>query len=277
MTKTELITGEAARPLSARRHRLVRHTDIPHPWGCTISPFLDETWRLVPVADWVSGFESMCINGIECGEGGWPQRGDLPDLERNLDVLMWHLKRLGRDRVIVSHELKLVPDIVAEDRSQYCVCPADAKAVHEACVELAGFGFRSASGQHSIEKFILFDEHEDWSAVDSEGERHFLGGTPEFIEGYCETAGGEEFVRAWFYWWDIIGPITTDWEPFPPSPGQKAIYDLVGWPIAPYADLKDGDIDWAPTFGDRIKSCGPRTWEGEITPPGQHIDSNNTD
>lgn len=238
------------------QRRLFGDLNEPHHWDSSKSPFVLETWNHLAVSDEIIGSNGNCSDS-----GGWPLREGLKDIESYHDPLFWHLRNLGRDEIILSINWRFWPQATESNGPNlYCRCPLDAGAIYDACNALE---LDELTKIHTtmLFKVMAFDTHEDWALYDTWEEAHLLGGTPEFIDAYYRAAGGEEFVRAWFYQWDIMGPITWDWDRPPPKEWQSKFYDFLGWPPAPYLKGRTGsspDIDWSLTFDDRIKSTGPR-------------------
>lgn len=254
-----LLCGDEAKRWLEVQQRLLGPEPKYHAWDSPVSPFCNPAWKLAAVASDV--YRSEADGPTEMG---WPCRDGLADIKSYHDPLFWHLSNLGRDELILSMNWKPWTEAASPNGpALYCRCCLDAAAISDACdamdAELSKIGPITA-----FSKVMAFDAHEDWAICDTEEEAHLLGGTPEFINGYFKAAGGEDYVRAWFYHWDMIGPITLDWDPQPPSKLQTTFYKLIGWPPAPYpkgGKFIGDDVDWTPAFGDRIKSTGPRTYE----------------
>lgn len=255
MTAYTLISGDEAKLLVDIQRRILGVDPEPLDWSKIKSPFCADDWKILAV----SGHFHDSTDTGQTG-GGWPRRDGMDDIDSYLDPLFWHLRAMGRDHVIVSMNWEPWPQVFdPHGPALYCRCPLDADVIYDACYALSD-ELRKIGAFTTMCKVMAFDTHGDWATADTEEEAHLLGGTPEFIDGYCQAAGGEDYVRAWFYHWDIKGPITYFWNPPPPAEWQKKFYDFLGWPPAPYLKGRTGsspDIDWSLTFGDRIKSCGP--------------------
>jgi len=238
------------------RNRLIKPGCCAPHVSATAFPFSDPTWKSVLVAE-----NFLCAKCEVDGPsyGGWPRRDGLPEIETYFDPLIWCLQKRGSDGIVFSDAWK--PRLPQADPTfaSYCHCPLDVRSISEVAAYFDPSKRPPKKGK-DICGTMAFDASGEWAAADCGllEQYHVLGGTPEFVEQYCETAGGEEYVRAWFYHWDIW--TYTDWQDDgTPHSWQKKFYDLVGWPypIYPKEAYGDSDIDWTPTFGDKIKSCGP--------------------
>lgn len=134
----------------------------------------------------------------------------------------------------------------------YARCAANVSAINH-----LAFFFEEESRKikslysYDLPSLTAFDDTQEWMVADAQEEAHVLGGTTEFIHQYYEAAGGEEYVRAWYYHSEIGHLKEID---------HKVLYDMAGWPHPVYPDGKHlfgDDIDWAPMFGARIRSWGP--------------------
>lgn len=221
------------------------------------SPFAEPDWKIVPVAGRI-----YCEKVEGPDSAGWPVRDGLPDIETYLDPLIWCLRKRSCREIVIYTNSRFQPLNPAKKIPQlFCRCEPEIESIKEACEYLHVERDGRELTTH-IEEFMAFDESGEWAMIDNIEDFHFLGGTPEFMARYFEAAGGEDYVRAWFYHWDIVGPISYENQDGQPRAYQKTLYDLVGWPYPPYpvGGLFDGDdLDWSPVFGDRIKSGGPGT------------------
>lgn len=199
-------------------------------------------------------------------EPTWPVKKCAPMIRSHFEPLLWGLKNLGRDRLILSNcvdpgEIDL-PDSVPA----YCSVPLDIEAFHDACMFLQseeamrGPDGRFVDGLAIIEDMMCtFDSSEDWFIVAGYEAGKLLVGTPEVVDAYCEAAGGEDIVRAYYYHWEMVIPTTWIVKTGKPSEYFARLYDLVGWPYPIYpksAEFSRYGIDWSLMFGDRITSYG---------------------
>ena len=211
--------------------------------------FLDPSWKCVPVAENIYAATTYCMGP---DQGGWPDRGDLPHIQGYLDPLLWCLRDRGCPEVFISNgwfpDGKQRPNT---DETRSCRATPDPQSIGAACEYVVPGGWQ---------RFIMFDATEEWAIVDTWEDEHLLGGTPQFMDQYMAAAGGEDWVRAWYYHFDIWW--YTYWkDDGSPDDYMRACYDLAGWPYPVYPpDHRvpwGGDTDWTPMFGDRITSCGP--------------------
>lgn len=249
MTNFTPIKGDEAKHWAEVRKRLLR-PDLD-PWdynGYETSPFTDTSWQIVPIP------ERFCAPEVYGAEsGGWPQRGDLPEITAYTDPLIWCLTARGCKEVIITNDwhqpAKIKP---GKDPALYVCCDVALNTMQDARYFSYKEHFEGVEGMYA-NFHMAFDASGEWAVVDGVEFHHLLGGTPDFIKQYCEAAGGEDYVRAWYYHFDLWSM-----KDYPP----EYIYNLCGWPppVPPEGGLwfnSGGDIDWTPMFGDRIKSCGP--------------------
>lgn len=247
------ITGPETAHWADVRNRLLRPMDGPEYPSYTSLPFADPSWRSVLVTynlGWSHQAEGP-------NSGGWPQRDGMPDITNYNDPLIWCLRKRRCEEIILTIEWQR-PRPVKEGKSPalYCRCEPDLESIYDAAVFL---GRQEAECRWTMGFYgpamIAFDSSEEWAIADGKEEYHLLGGTQKFIREYFDAAGGEDYVRAWYYHWDMWNISEIDHGP---------LYDLVGWPrpVPPQGGLfanSGADIDWSPMFGNRIKSQGPET------------------
>ena len=247
------ITGDEETHWAEVQNRLLRPMDGPAYPTYTALPFADPSWQSVLVTH-TFGWPHQ-TEGPE--SGGWPRRDWMRDIGNYNDPLIWCLAERGCQEIVLTIEWRR-PRPVAEGKHPvlYCRCTPDLEALYGAAhfLRLQEADCRWSLGPDSA-VMIAFDAGEEWATADGMEEYHLLGGTSEFIRQYFDAAGGEDYVRAWYYHWEMWNVTEIDHGP---------LYDLVGWPrpVPPAAGLyanSGGDIDWRPMFGDRIKSCGPDT------------------
>ena len=245
------VTGDEAAHWAAVRNRLLRPMSGPEYPVYTSLPFSDPSWQAALVTHNLA--EAHTAEGPK--SGGWPRRDGMRDIENCNDPLMWCLQDRGCREIVLTIEWQR-PRPVKDGKTPvfYCRCTPDLESLYDVAWFFEnqekdckrGMGFYGPV-------MIAFDESEEWAIADGKEEFHLLGGTPAFIQQYFDAAGGEDYVRAWYYHWEMWNITEIDHGP---------LYDLVGWPrpVVPPGGLyanTGGDIDWTPMFGDRIKSCGP--------------------
>ena len=237
---------------SAVRRKLIKPLDMPEDPTYSTSPFANPDWTVVLVANKFRGYADI---NDETGRlsGGWPRRDGIRDIKSYCDPFIWCLEARGCSEFIVSTEWENIR--FAEDQDPpvlYARCAANVSAINH-----LGFFFEEESrkikslNHYDLPSLTAFDDTQEWMVVDAQEEAHVIGGTNEFIKQYYEAAGGEEYVRAWYYHSEIGHLKEID---------HKVLYDMAGWPHPVYPDGKHifgDDIDWEPMFGDRIKSWGP--------------------
>lgn len=244
------VYGEDAIPLiEVQKNLASREGCTGRYWRVGNDPLIHTDWHKVLI-----GYELHdAIFWGHQGETGWPQRPDLPDMKHNIDPLLWCLRDLGRTELVLACHPEVDPTVVNDDKTAYFIrCSTDIASVHAAC---EFYGKQEKTSAYGI---LAFDPYGDWVIVDGDEDWMMLAGTPEFIKQYNDSAGGEEYVRAWFYQHDILHD--TDWDEDTGLPNKYTamLYDYVGWPYPVYPKDRylDEDIDWSPMFGDRIKSSG---------------------
>lgn len=267
MAGFSLIEGSARDDMVELRNRLV--VSIPNDglwWMGEGSPFINDDWKAVLVP-WGFYGATRINAGRESGpslvDGGWPSREGLPEISAFVDPLIWCLEARGCQEIIITNDRGVQP----EDHNNgnevpplYFRVKLDARAMARVCVECDLVN----PGLYSF-KVLVFDATGEWASCDYFDDDHLIGGTSEFIEQYYAAAGGEEYVRAWYYHYnlknDYVGPGRYG------SP--EDFYSVTGWPPPIYPEsrfvLRHQDIDWTPMFGDRIKSCGPGPSDAEVS------------
>lgn len=257
-----LIEGSEREQMIALRNRLF--VPCPHEelWSYSKqeTPFVDSTWKktLVPdsfrfAMDDDAGREGLPMSS----KNGWPQRNGMRDTDTYMDPLIWCLESRDDEDVIITNDWG--------SDSHACGYVDTATALY----------FRSASNIVSMQaacdacaegfwsRFMVFGSSGDWASCDYFDDDHLIGGTPKFIEHYYAAAGGEEYVRAWYYQYNLTDVLSGPGE----HGSREDYYGHTDWPLPVYPEdeyYKWGeDIDWAPMFGDRIKSCGPGMTEAE--------------
>jgi|GEM_PF-1930415 len=250
----KVATGPEKERLSGIRRRLVKaFGNGPPSVGHRSSPFVQSSWKMVLVPRLLGqGF----FEADRDEHGGWPLREPpLPVLEQFSDPLLWCLKNRKSETMVLTSDWPAV-DVTWQSSNKilYCQSPLRLDELDYTVDLFYECGFRSLMMGVTSRSIIAFDESEDWAIADGFDEYHILGGTPEFIDQYYAAAGGEEYVRAWYYHQWLIHKKWFDED-------HRSLVDLVGWPQpvwpangGPYGE---DDIDWTPMFGDRIKSCGP--------------------
>ena len=168
---------------------------------------------------------------------------------------MWCLKERQCEEIVLSNawDIDAVPDR-AQDPVLYCRCAPDMDSIFDAAGYLTKERPRCFTNS-TVYCVMAFDATEEWAVADGCEGHHLIGGTPSFMQQYFDAAGGEEYVRAWFYHYQM-------WHGSFIGVDFDVLYRIAGWPkpVPPPGGLwADGeyDIDWSPMFGNRIKSCGP--------------------
>ena len=253
------IRGEEAAKWAALQKKLIKPYQFVPLNNVPGSPFVDPAWRMVAIGDSFIQAASKLSNEAEIS---WPIRGDLSDITTYLDPLFWCLKKRGVNEIIISLDWDRPAEPANDtitDPALYYRCPLDAEIIENAHDHLECFPYPADYNlDHSV---MVFDASGDWAIIDFDwdAEAHILGGTPEFIQEYYDAAGGEHFVRAWFYL-EEFKSTEIHWDVPHPTQFQLAFYKRLGWPPPIYPEVYDTEtlVDWEGMFGGKIKAQGPK-------------------
>lgn len=217
-------------------------------WSADNDPLVHRDWQKV----WAASELGVLDFPLD-DEPDWPARPGLPDITSYIDPLLWCLRDLGRTDVVLYVDVPLYTetrDVL--NQPVFCRCKATL-----ADIEAAEASLRPSYTYCSTT--AIFDDTGDWLAFNGIEHNHFVAGTPAFIAQYYDSAGGEEYVRAWLYHWNTWHHTIWDRETGLPHESEMLSYDWVGWPypVYPKTGLHGEQIDWSKTFGDKIKSRGP--------------------
>lgn len=220
------------------------------------SPFADGLWKciLVPEDFYDATFGDDDRYGLPLRRsGGWPQRNGMRDINTHMDPLIWCLEHRGCDSIVVTNDWESTHNTTVP--SVYFRVALNLESISAACRAC-----EQARPKDWPYRVLAFDTSGEWASCDYFDDDHLIGGTSEFIEQYHAAAGGEDFVRAWYYHWNLTNLLSGPNEHGSP----ESYYGHTGWPPPVYPEdshygcvLMGEDIDWTPMFGDRIKSCGP--------------------
>ncbi len=221
-------------------------------------PFVDPAWKgiLLPtsIGSWESGMDPapgmlhIRSNTVEWFDG-FPRRDGLPELRSWTDPLIWCLEKRDADCLVLTND-----SIPAEDYESlhdrppsYGVVTPDNKGIDDGFNEFVRLFGKSIQDQ----PILMFDPSGDWGLADFEEADFLVGATPKFYDQYCEVAGGEHFVKAWYYFYCI-----TDMISGPHDYGSEHYFSMTDW-SSYFIDLHIFEfkrpIDWAAEFGDKIK------------------------
>lgn len=245
---------------SAVRKRLIKPLNMPEDPTYSASPFANPDWPVVLVANKFRGYEDI---NDETGRlsGGWPRRDGMRDIKSYCDPFVWCMEARGCSEFIISTEWENMRFADGQEPPpMYARCAADVDAINQLAFffQNDSWIYRSLNA-YDLPSLTAFDATEEWMVADAQEEAHVLGGTREFIDQYYEAAGGEDYVRAWYYHSEM-GRMK--------EINHKVLYDMAGWPhpvLHKESRYIGDDIDWAPMFGDRIKSCGPGLKQHEVS------------
>jgi hypothetical protein len=276
MPSFEQIKGEEERRVSGIRKRIYQKFGQYTSIVTDVDPIPDPTWQKVWIGECL--IDTIVSKIYARNMGGWPRRDGLPEIESRLDPLLWCLRARGREDFIITNDL--CADEGPEGKPacpQYYRCALDMESIRGAVTEM-GQNSRAYTGNphQGSDDYpeIAFDDTAEWVLADDghlDCPQQLLAGTPEFMNQYVDAAGGEDYVRAWFYHYDIHEYNNDAREEYVQSGFKKRNpycdfiekkYAYVGWPVPWALYPPDGpwegyDTDWTPMFEDRIKSSGP--------------------
>lgn len=226
-------------------------------------PFRESAWKTILVPAFMTlGAECDAAPGFTWYSPGskdkvdvdpdWPRRDGLPEIMSWSDPLIWCLEKRGRDSLIFTND-QLAEDTCRGDngyRPLYLVAPVDLQELTDGILEVLDMIPNKAENNGCL----LFDHSCEWGSADFENIDWLIGGTPAFYDQYCEASGGEDYVRAWYYYWSVC-----QMQSGPYEFGCDLYFPLTDWPydfLEEYFPYYNKSIDWSSIFGDRIKVHG---------------------
>ncbi|MBO6518705.1 MAG: hypothetical protein JJ900_11765 [Rhodospirillales bacterium] len=247
MTGITPVFARQSQELEEAQKRLLPAGPTRGLWEGDASLLTERGWKAVLLP---ADFE---WSGVMDDEPNWPGKEGVPEITSYYEPLMNCLKRLGRNEFIMSAEWAPTEEKRPDDEAWYCRCPADPRKLHEAYEYLK-------THVPGID-MCAFDGHEDWAVTGNYEMGYLLIAEPPIIETYCEVAGGEDLLRAWYYHYEMN--VETYWneETGMPNPAMARVYDMLGWPYPVYPerhnDFWDKAYDWSLMCGNKIRSMVP--------------------